>query len=47
VNFDNIHVIPKALLGEYIGSVSLRRHSECKRALGYALDWSELKVLPV
>jgi mRNA interferase MazF len=44
-NFDNIHVIPKALLGEQIGSIPLRRHPECKRALGYALDWPELKVL--
>ena len=44
-NFDNIHVIPKALLGEQIGVISPRRHRECKRALGYALDWPELKVL--
>jgi mRNA interferase MazF len=46
-NFDNIHVIPRALLGEPIGAVSVRRHSECKRALGYALDWPELKVVSV
>ena len=44
-NFDNIHVIPKTSLAEYIGAISARRHSECKRALGYALDWPELKVL--
>jgi mRNA interferase MazF len=44
-NFDNVHVIPKALLREPIGSISPRRYSECKRALGYALDWPELKVL--
>jgi len=45
VNFDNIHVIPKALLGAKLGSLSVRRHADCKRALGYALDWPELKVL--
>ena len=45
VNFDNIHVIPKVSLGEQIGSVSPTRHREFKRALGYALDWPELKVL--
>src|SRR6058998_297042 len=43
VNFDNIHVIPKALLGQQIGAVSAARHREIKRALGYALDWPELK----
>jgi len=46
-NFDNIHVIPKAALGKQIGSIAARRHSECKRALGYAFDWAELKVLRV
>ena len=45
VNFDNIHVIPKTSLGQRIGSVSATRHVEIKRALGYALDWPELKVL--
>ena len=45
VNFDNIHVIPKASLGRRIGSVASTRHREIKRALGYALDWPELKVL--
>lgn len=45
VNLDNIHVIPKALLGKRIGSVSSVRHREVKRALGYALGWPELKVL--
>jgi mRNA-degrading endonuclease toxin of MazEF toxin-antitoxin module len=44
-NLDNIHVIPKSALGERIGSVRLRRHREVKRALGYALEWPELKVL--
>jgi mRNA interferase MazF len=45
VNLDNIHVIPKALLGEWIGSIPLARQREVKRALGYVLDWPELKVL--
>lgn len=44
-NFDNIHVIPRASLGEQIGSIPRSRHAECKRALGYALDWPELKIL--
>src|SRR5437870_9046148 len=45
VNFDNIHVIPKASLGRQIGAVSATRQVEIRRALGYALDWPELKVL--
>lgn len=44
-NLDNVHVIPKALLGTRLGAVDPARHPEVKRALGYALDWSELKVL--
>ena len=44
-NLDNIHVIPKSLLDQKIGAVALSRHKEIKRALGYALDWPELKVL--
>ena len=45
VNLDNIHVIPKTALGKRIGFLSFARHHEVKRALGYALDWPELKVL--
>ena len=44
-NFDNIHVVPKSSLSEQIGSIAAKRHSECKRALGYALDRPKLKVL--
>jgi len=44
VNFDNIHVIPKAILGKRIGSVASTA-SRIKRALGYALDWPEVKIL--
>ncbi len=45
VNFDNIHVIAKARIGARLGSLDPRRVREAKRALGYALDWPELKVL--
>lgn len=45
VNLDNIHVIPKASLGERLGAISTARQAEIKRSLGYALDWPELKVL--
>jgi mRNA interferase MazF len=45
INFDNVHVIVKALLGERIGSLAAAREREVKRALGYALDWPELKLL--
>lgn len=45
VNLDNVHVVPKASLGALIGSLSANRQREVKRALGYALDWPELKVL--
>jgi mRNA-degrading endonuclease toxin of MazEF toxin-antitoxin module len=44
-NLDNIHVVPKSVLDRPIGSLPLYRHREIKRALGYALDWAELKVL--
>jgi mRNA interferase MazF len=44
-NLDNVHVVAKACLGDIIGTLSVGRHREVKRALGYALDWSELKVL--
>ena len=45
VNLDNVHVIPKALIGERLGALAPAREREVKRALGYALDWPELKVL--
>jgi mRNA interferase MazF len=44
-NFDSTHVIAKSRIGEPIGMLHSGRHSEAKRALGYALDWPELKVL--
>lgn len=45
VNLDNIHVIPKALIGARLGSLEAPRQRELKRALGYSLDWPELKIL--
>jgi hypothetical protein len=37
--------VAKTLLGERIGVIDPSREDEVKRALGYALDWPELKVL--
>jgi mRNA interferase MazF len=45
VNLDNVHVVPQALLGDRIGALAAGRQHEVKRALGYALDWAELKLL--
>ena len=45
INFDNVHVIVKTLLGERIGGLAASRQREVKRAVGYALDWPELKLL--
>jgi mRNA interferase MazF len=45
VNMDNVHVVPLARLAERIGALAPDREREVKRALGYALDWPELKVL--
>ena len=45
VNFDNVHVVPTACLGDRIGALSASRELEVKRALGHALGWTELKVL--
>ena len=44
-NMDNLHIVPKSLLGDRIGMVGSGRDAEIKRALGYALDWPELKLL--
>ena len=41
-NFDNVAAIPVRTLAARIGSLSERRISEAKRALGHALDWPEL-----
>ena len=44
-NLDNVHLVAKARLDARIGGLARSRHSEVKRALGYALDWPELKAL--
>lgn len=44
-NFDNVHVVAKRLLAVRVGALPASRESEAKRALGYALDWPELKAL--
>ena len=44
-NLDNLHVIATSRLGDLIGALPSTKRGEVKRALGYALDWSELKVL--
>jgi mRNA interferase MazF len=45
VNLDNVHVVLKEVLRERLGALTPGRHREVKRALGYALDWAELKTL--
>jgi mRNA interferase MazF len=45
VNFDNIHVVAKHRLSSRVGVLAVAREREVKRALGYALDLAELKVL--
>jgi mRNA interferase MazF len=42
-NLDNVHVVAKARLTARIGALAPQREVEVKRALGYALDWQELK----
>jgi len=42
---DNLHVVPKASLGNLIGRLAVSRERDVKKALGYALDWPDLKVL--
>ena len=45
VNLDNVHVVPRTLIGDRLGELAASRQREVKRAVGYALDWPELKVL--
>lgn len=44
-NLDNIHVIPKSVIGAQIGELAPDRDLEVKRALGYVLGWPELQGL--
>jgi mRNA interferase MazF len=42
-NFDNVHAVARDRLRSRIGTLHARRVAEVNRALGYALDWPELK----
>lgn len=42
-NFDNVHVVARQRLVSRIGALEPRRVDEVKRALGFSLDWAELK----
>ena len=42
-NLDNVHAVWRKDLVSRIGSLSASRVGELKAALGYALDWPELK----
>jgi mRNA interferase MazF len=42
-NLDNVHVVARSALAARIGALPASRVGELKRALGYALDWPELK----
>ena len=44
-NFDNVHVVAKARLVSRIGALQPQRVGEVKRALGFSLDWPELKAV--
>ena len=44
-NLDTVRPIARSLLGERIGALAPSRRRDVKRALGYALDWDELKAL--
>lgn len=42
-NLDNVHVVARGDLTTRLGALSGTRVGEVKRALGYVLDWPELK----
>jgi mRNA interferase MazF len=44
-NLDNVHVVAKTRLRERISVLDPGRTRQVKRALGYALEWPELKIL--
>lgn len=41
-NFDNVRSVAVSSLSEHLGGISKARVVEIKRALGYALGWTEL-----
>lgn len=44
-NLDALRLIDRSLIGDRLGALAATRQREVKRALGYALDWAELKTL--
>jgi mRNA interferase MazF len=42
-NLDNVHVVARSDLASRAGALAASRANDVKRALGFALDWSELK----
>lgn len=44
-NLDRVQLLPKSALSKRLGALAAKRVPEVKRALGYALDWPELKAL--
>jgi len=42
-NLDNVHVVTRSDLTRKLGVLPATRIGEVKRALGYVLDWPELK----
>jgi mRNA interferase MazF len=44
-NLDTVHVVLRSDLASRAGALAASRAREVKRALGYALDWRELKYL--
>ncbi len=43
-NLDTVRPIERGLIGDRLGLLAASRHREVKRAMGYALDWAELKT---
>jgi len=41
-NCDNLRTVARSWLLKRLGALPPRRHSEVKRAVGYALAWEEL-----
>lgn len=42
-NLDNVHVVARSNLTKRLGRLPATKIGEVKRALGYVLDWPELK----
>lgn len=42
VNLDNVRTVARSLLVKRIGALARHRRNEVKRAMGFALGWTEL-----